>query len=68
MEKLRYFFKQFLPEVRGEWKKVTRPGSKEVRQTTIVVVITSVIFAVFLAGADYVISQIYQGLFSLLGL
>ena len=68
MDKLSYFFKQFLPEVKGEWKKVTRPGPKEVRQTTIVVIITSVVFAVYLAVTDFVISEIYRGFFQLLGL
>ncbi len=68
MNKLRYFFKEFLPEVRGEWKKVTRPNRREVTQTTIVVVVTSVIFAIYLWAADWAIQMIYQGALRILGL
>ena len=68
MNKLRYFFKEFLPEVRGEWKKVTRPSRREVTQTTIVVVVTSFIFAIYLWGADKVIQLVYQGALRILGL
>ena len=68
MNKLRYFFKEFLPEVRGEWKKVTRPSRREVTQTTVVVVVTSFIFAVYLWVADWVIQLIYQGVLRILGL
>lgn len=68
MEKIKYFFKVFLPEVKAEWKKVTRPSQREVMTTTIVVVVTSVIFALYLWLADLAIQQLYQGLFSVLGL
>ena len=67
-DKLRYFFKEFLPEVRGEWKKVTRPGRREVIQTTGVVVLTSFIFALYLWVADLVIRWAYEGMFKVLGL
>lgn len=68
IEKIKYFFKVFLPEVRAEWKKVTRPSQREVATTTVVVVITSFIFAIYLWLADLAIQQLYQGLFSVLGL
>ncbi len=68
MEKLRYFFKEFLPEVKAEWKKVTRPSRREVWQTTAVVVITSVVFAIYLWFADTVIQWAYEGIFKVLGL
>ena len=68
MNKLKYFFTQFLPEVRGEWTKVTRPSRREVTQTTFVVVVTSVIFAVFLWASDKVILFLYEEGFRLLGL
>ncbi len=67
-EKLKYFFKVFLPEVRGEWDKVTRPGRQEVMQTTVVVVVTSFVFALYLWLADLVIREVYQGMFKILGL
>ena len=67
-DKVKYFFKEFLPEVKGEWKKVTTPGRREVIQTTGVVVITSFIFAVYLWLADLVIRWAYEGMFKILGL
>ena len=68
MEKIRYFFKEFIPEVKSEWKKVTKPSRKEVTQTTIVVVVTSFIFAFYLWGVDWVIQNVYQWAFQALGL
>ena len=67
MNKLKYFFKVFLPEVKAEWKKVTKPSRREVVQTTIVVVVTSFIFAAFLAGADQVIRWVLFDAFPFLG-
>lgn len=68
MEKINYFFKEFLPQVSAEWKKVTKPSWLEVKQTTVVVIVTSVIFSLFLWLADTVIQYAYKGLNSLLGL
>lgn len=65
MEKLKYFFNEFLPQVAAEWKKVTKPSKLEVQQTTIVVIVTSFIFAIYLWGADKIIQWLY---FALLGL
>ena len=53
---------EFLGEVRTEMKKVTFPSREEVIGTTGVVLITSVIFAIFLWIADIVIQRLYQGL------
>jgi len=55
----------FLGEVRTEMKKVTFPSREEVVGTTIVVLITSVIFAIFLWIADVVILRLYNGLNSI---
>ena len=55
----------FLGEVRTEMKKVTFPSREEVVGTTGVVLITSVIFAIFLWIADLVIQRLYQGLIDL---
>ena len=52
----------FLGEVRTEMKKVTFPSREEVVGTTGVVLITSVIFAIFLWIADVVILRLYNGL------
>ena len=67
MNKLKYFFNEFLPEVRGEWNKVTRPSRREVTQTTVVVVVASVIFAIYLSVADLVIQAAYEGILKVLG-
>ncbi len=56
----------FLGEVRTEMKKVTFPSREEVVGTTVVVLITSVIFAIFLWVADVVILRLYNGLNNLL--
>ena len=54
--------KKFISEVRSEMTKVSFPGRQEVITTTGVVLVTSVIFAVFLWLSDQVIIQLYQGL------
>ncbi len=45
---------EFLAEVRGEMKRVTWPTSREVYATTIVVILTSVFFGLYLFGVDLV--------------
>ena len=67
MEKIRYFFKTFIPEVQAEWKKVTSPSRREVWQSTIVVIVASFIFAIFLKLSDLVIQEILNGLYSIVG-
>ena len=59
--------KTFLSETRSEVKKVTFPSRDEVLATTVVVVITSVIFAFYLWMADIVIIKIYEGMIRVLG-
>jgi preprotein translocase SecE subunit len=65
MNRLRYFFKEFIPEVISEMRKVTFPSMQEVRGTTLVVIITSFIFATYLWIADLIIVRLYQGLMDL---
>jgi preprotein translocase subunit SecE len=65
MKWLTYFFKQFIPEVVSEMKKVTFPGREEVMGTTVVVVVTSFIFAFYLWAADLLIMRLYEGVFKL---
>ena len=59
--------KEFLSEVRTEMRKVTFPTRDEVIATTIVVLITSFVFAAFLFVADRLIIWIYQGIVQKLG-
>jgi preprotein translocase subunit SecE len=54
--------KEFLSEVRTEMRKVSFPTRDEVVGTTIVVLVTSVIFGVFLFLADRLIIWGYQGI------
>ena len=58
---------EFLSEVRSEMRKVSFPSKDEVVGTTIVVIVTSFVFAVFLFGADKLITWGYQGLVKVLG-
>jgi preprotein translocase subunit SecE len=57
----------FLAEVRAEMKKVTFPSRNEVVATSIVVVVASFIFGIFLWISDIVIVKLYEGLFKVLG-
>jgi preprotein translocase subunit SecE len=52
----------FVKEVRTELRKATWPSAKEVRGTTVVVVVTSVIFAVFLWLVDILVRQVVGGI------
>jgi len=49
--------KAFYTDVRTEMKKVTSPSFKEVRATTLVVVITVAIFGVYFWAIDTLISK-----------
>jgi preprotein translocase subunit SecE len=57
----------FLSEVRAEMKKVTYPSRDEVVSTSIVVVIASFIFGIFLWISDIVIVKLYEGVTRMLG-
>jgi len=59
-------FVTFLGEVRTEMRKVSFPTRDEVIGTTIVVIVTSVIFAVYLWIADFIIQKGYVGLIQVL--
>jgi preprotein translocase subunit SecE len=48
----------FLVEARTELRKTTWPDWKEVRGTTVVVIVTSVIFAVFLWAVDLILQNV----------
>ena len=63
LEKVKNFFSsipRFLGEVKAEMKKVAFPTRDEVVGTTIVVVVTSVVFAIYLWLADMVIVQLFK--------
>jgi preprotein translocase subunit SecE len=59
--------KEFLAETRTEMRKVSFPTRDEVVGTTIVVIVTSVIFGVYLIAADRLIQWAYQGIVKVFG-
>ena len=52
--------KQFFADVKSELKKVTWPSQNEVRTTTLVVIVTTVVFGFFLYAMDLGFSQLLQ--------
>ncbi len=59
MDRFRRWIK-FLAEVKGELKRTTWPGRQEVRNTTVVVIVTVFIFAVFLGVVDVTLGKVLR--------
>ena len=57
----------FLSEVRNELKRVTWPSQKEVYATTVVVILTSVFFGVYLWGVDLLLTAVIGWIYRTLG-
>jgi preprotein translocase subunit SecE len=57
--------RRFLAEVRNETARVTWPSRKEVYATTIVVILTSIFFGVYLYGIDLAFSAIVGWIFGI---
>jgi preprotein translocase subunit SecE len=57
----------FLSEVRNELKRVTWPSQKEVYATTVVVILFSAFFGLYLFALDFAIDRAVQWLFRSLG-
>jgi preprotein translocase subunit SecE len=57
----------FLSEVRNELKRVTWPNGKEVYATTVVVILVSVFFGVYLFVLDYGLNNLVQWIFRRFG-
>jgi preprotein translocase subunit SecE len=57
----------FFTEVRNELKRVTWPSRKEVYATTLVVILTSVFFGVYLWGIDLALNAIVGWIFKTFG-
>jgi preprotein translocase subunit SecE len=53
---------EFLTEVRNEMKRVTWPSQREVYATTVVVILTSVFFGLYLFTVDLFLGNAYQWL------
>jgi preprotein translocase subunit SecE len=59
--------RRFLSEVRNETARVSWPSRKEVYATTIVVILTSIFFGVYLWGVDLIINGITGWIYRTLG-
>ena len=57
----------FLTEVRNEMKRVTWPSRKEVYATTVVVILTSVFFGLYLFGVDMALNYVVRTIFERFG-
>ena len=59
--------RRFLTEVRNELSRVTWPSRKEVYATTLVVILTSIFFGVYLYGIDLVLNAVMGWLYTRFG-
>jgi preprotein translocase subunit SecE len=57
----------FLSEVRNELKRVTWPTQKEVYATTVVVILTSLFFGIYLFAVDYGLNNLVGWIFRKFG-
>lgn len=53
----------FLKEVRSEIAKITWPGRQQVVESTILVIIVSIVIGVYVGGLDFVFTSIMERLF-----
>jgi preprotein translocase subunit SecE len=59
--------RRFLTEVRNELSRVTWPSRTEVYATTLVVILTSIFFGVYLYGIDLVLNALMGWLYTQFG-
>ncbi len=59
--------RRFLSEVRNELTRVTWPARREVWATTVVVILTSMFFGVYLWAVDLALDRLIQFIFRSLG-
>ncbi len=59
--------RRFLAEVRNELSRVTWPTRKEVYATTLVVILTSIFFGIYLYGIDLVLNALMGWLYTRFG-
>jgi preprotein translocase subunit SecE len=59
--------RRFLSEVRNEMGRVTWPSRREVYATTIVVILTSIFFGLYLWGIDLVLNAIMRSVYGAFG-
>jgi preprotein translocase subunit SecE len=59
--------RRFLAEVRNEMARVTWPSRREVYATTLVVIVTSIFFGLYLWGVDLLLDRLIRWVYSLAG-
>ena len=59
--------RNFLTEVRNETRRVTWPSRKEVYATTVVVILTSAFFGIYLWGMDIALSILVNWIYRRFG-
>jgi preprotein translocase subunit SecE len=59
--------RRFLAEVRNEMARVTWPSRREVYATTLVVIVTSIFFGLYLWGVDLILDRIMRWLYGTFG-
>ena len=59
--------RSFLTEVRNEMRRVTWPSRREVYATTVVVILTSAFFGLYLWGLDLAIDKAVRWVFATFG-
>ena len=57
----------FFTEVRNEMRRVTWPSRREVYATTVVVILTSAFFGLYLWGLDLAIDKVIRWIFASFG-
>jgi preprotein translocase subunit SecE len=59
--------RRFLSEVRNEMARVTWPTRREVYATTLVVILTSIFFGLFLATVDFILNNLISWVYRTFG-
>jgi preprotein translocase subunit SecE len=59
--------RRFLAEVRNEMARVTWPGRREVYATTLVVILTSILFGLYLWGIDLALNRLMHWVYGTFG-
>lgn len=55
----------FLKDARGEMKKVNWPSKNDLYKTTVAVIVSSVVFGVYLFGVDFIFSRLIKQIMNL---
>ena len=56
--------REFVQEVLAEFRKVTWPSRQELVNSTVVVIVVTVILALFLGGVDIVLARVVEWILS----